>query len=219
MTMSVCLFAYAFLPSPSHYTQRVASPRTTVVKAQWYPQFEPNEPPAAARAGAIEVQLAAAVIREDYLTAATLRDELATLLLDDEAAVLQANTAFYEAFSSCNVDALAELWVRGDRATCIHPGFAPLRGHDDVLESFAQVFSSNPPMTISADGVRCVMMSGGRAAVVTCFERAEYGDAGPDATLTATNIFEKSAGTSGKWRLALHQAGPVMHGGNPLSGQ
>ena len=52
------------------------------------------------RAGEVQVELAAAVIREDYLTAAALRDELATLLFDDEVAIFQANSAFYEAFSS-----------------------------------------------------------------------------------------------------------------------
>jgi ketosteroid isomerase-like protein len=156
---------------------------------------------------AIEVKalLAAAIGREDYGTAATLRDELATLQLDDEVAVLQANEAFYEAFSARNLEAMEAMWVsEGDGAVCAHPGFPPLRGHRAIIDSWQQIFSDSN-MQLKAENVRCLLLSGGLSAVVTCVERIE--GAGDNA-LTATNIFEK--GTDGRWRMVLHQAGPLV---------
>src|SRR4051794_15979367 len=37
-------------------------------------------------------------------------------------AVLAANSAYYEAFEMCDMDAMSDVWEHSDRATCTHPG-------------------------------------------------------------------------------------------------
>ena len=148
--------------------------------------------------------LTAAVGSEAYDEAAKLRDQLNELQLDAEVGVLQANTAFYEAFSLRDLKKMASMWLSHGEITCMHPGFPPLHGHGDILDSWREIFEG-AEMKIAPESVRCTLLRGGRSAVVTCVERV----CGPgDNTLTATNVFEKCA--DGRWHMVLHQAGPIV---------
>ena len=152
----------------------------------------------------LKVALSSAIEGENYSDAAQLRDELNSLTLDDEVAVLQANSAFYEAFSSGDFEAMDTLWADGGGETCAHPGFPHIRGHEEIMDSWKQIFA-DAEMKIRPEGVSCTLLRGGLSAVVTCVERV----AGQGANgLSATNIFEKDA--SGSWRMVLHQAGPMV---------
>lgn len=117
---------------------------------------------------------------------------------DDETALLEANAAFYAAFATRDIDAMAGLWAKLAPVCCIHPGWPPLMGREAVLEGWRRILAnpSQPVLQMSAPRVTLW----GDVALVLCFERVE------DQYLIASNIFVRE----GKgWKLSHHQAGPV----------
>ena len=119
--------------------------------------------------------------------------------MNDRAALLFANDAFYSAFADRNIQALAALWAADDAITCLHPGWAPLRGFEDVLSSFQAIFDGPAPPAITPCAADVTLH--GPVGIVICYEQI-----GPDY-LIATNIFRKDE--NGNWRLIHHQAGPA----------
>lgn len=126
--------------------------------------------------------------------------------------VLAANRAFYAAFEARDIDALADLCVRDERATVTHPGWATLRGWGRVLASWDAIFRNTASITfVLTDEVAVVH---GDAAWVTLDEHilqshgagsvAEQETSG--ARVAATNVFVREDGT---WRLVLHHGSPV----------
>jgi hypothetical protein len=113
-------------------------------------------------------------------------------------AVLFANEAFYLAFCSRDLLAMADLWATGVPVSCIHPGWAPLLGRDDVLQSWEGILSGDASPTITCHGPRAHVY--GEAATVLCYERV------PQSYLIATNIFIREGGL---WKIVHHQAGPT----------
>eukprot|EP00325_Prymnesiales_sp_UTEX-LB-985_P025181 CAMPEP_0174732336 /NCGR_PEP_ID=MMETSP1094-20130205/59218_1 /TAXON_ID=156173 /ORGANISM="Chrysochromulina brevifilum, Strain UTEX LB 985" /LENGTH=77 /DNA_ID=CAMNT_0015934839 /DNA_START=45 /DNA_END=278 /DNA_ORIENTATION=- len=73
------------------------------------------------------------------------------------------------------------------------------------MESWAQIFKDKTGVQVKPAEVR-LMRLGPLGAIVTCIER--LGSSG-DSNLVATNVFEREPQT-GRWRMVLHQAGPVM---------
>ena len=152
----------------------------------------------------LQSALASAVGAEDYLKAAVLRDELQSLRVDEDVAVLAANSRFYEAFSTRDLKMMSDLWrADGDTVICSHPGFPPVHGHELVMSSWKQIFSGIDDQIRPSD-VHVRLLQGGASALVTCIE--QIGDSG-SSKLIATNIFEKS---DNGWRMVLHHAGPLM---------
>lgn len=113
-------------------------------------------------------------------------------------AVLFANEAFYLAFSSKDLTAMADVWATKVRVTCIHPGWLPLFGRDEVMESWEGIFAGDAPQ-ISCHGAQAHMY--GDSATVLCYERI------PESYLVATNVFIRGGGL---WKLVHHQAGPTQ---------
>ena len=163
------------------------------------------------RLDALQGKLDDAVRGEDYAAAARLRDEVAALQLDEEMGVLAANAEFYVAFSQRDQNMMERVWSADASVSCLHPGFPPLHGSEAVHDSWRQIFSGSE-MRVRPDDLRCMLLPGQRAAVVTCVERvvAENGSSGGNA-LAATNLFVKDGDE--RWRMALHQAGPLVTGG------
>jgi ketosteroid isomerase-like protein len=114
-----------------------------------------------------------------------------------ELEVLDANSAFYAAFTGRDLEAMDAVWARGAPVACIHPGWEALRGREEVMESWRAILSGNAP------AVRCTRASAhvlGGAAFVVCHERL------PGGRLVATNVFVRE---DGAWRMVHHQAGPL----------
>ncbi len=112
--------------------------------------------------------------------------------------VLEANAAFYRAFSERDAAAMGGLWARRAPVACVHPGWDALDGRDEVLRSFADILGSP-----NAPHIECTLASAhvlGEVAYVVCHELL------PDARLVATNVFVHE---DGAWRLVHHQATPV----------
>ena len=113
-------------------------------------------------------------------------------------AVLFANEAFYVSFSLQDLAGMAEIWASQARVSCIHPGWPPLFGREEVLESWGGIFSGDAPPEITCHGAQAHIY--GDAATVLCYERI------PESYLIATNVFVREGGL---WKIVHHQAGPT----------
>lgn len=113
-------------------------------------------------------------------------------------AVLEANRRFYEAFAARSVEALTTVLAREHPVSVIHPGWPPLFGREEVLESWRRIVEGPAPPDIRCGNARAVVI--GELAVVVCTEHLADGD------LVATNLFARE---SGGWRMIHHHAGPL----------
>jgi SnoaL-like domain len=114
-----------------------------------------------------------------------------------EAELLFANEAFYRAFQAADSQGMAELWSEVSSVVCLHPGWPPIFGREEVLASWGRIFD-NAPVSIECRSARAVALAD--AGFVVCFEVL------PQGALIATNYFVRE---DGKLRLVHHQAGPA----------
>ena len=117
----------------------------------------------------------------------------------DERAVLDANDAFYAAFAGHNADALEALWAKRAPSACVHPGWSPLRGREEVVASWRAILSGTGAPPISCSRATAHLL--GESAYVICIEHV------PGGLLVATNLFVRE---DGEWRMVHHHAGPLM---------
>jgi ketosteroid isomerase-like protein len=132
----------------------------------------------------------------------------------DELAVAAANQAFYDAFETRDLDVMAEVWDRSERASITHPGWPTLHGWAKVAASWDAIFRGTPYIQFFLTGVRVHVE--GDAAWVTLDEsilQAYRGD--PDSgtvepsagsTVAATNVFVRR---DGRWLMVNHHGSPV----------
>jgi ketosteroid isomerase-like protein len=137
----------------------------------------------------------------------------------DIKAVEAANSGFYTAVESADVDLLGAVWVEGVAAVdawCVHPGWPSLRGRTDILRSFAVILANTPYIQFFLTDVEVRLA--GDLAIVTCAENILTAVDGDDdegrsgltgGRVVATNVFRR---TSTGWRLWLHHASPVLSG-------
>jgi hypothetical protein len=117
----------------------------------------------------------------------------------DEIAILDSNSAFYAAFAGRRYAALERLWARVAPVSCIHPGWAALRGREAVMDSWRAILAGDAP------AIRCTAAAAqvlGTAAVVVCQELVPG-----QPPMAATNVFVLEGGA---WRICHHQAGPIF---------
>lgn len=169
----------------------------------------------------LESALDAAVLREDFTSAAQIREELLRLQSGAYVEVLTANMKFYNAFQSGSLVDMAACWMQDARATCKHPLGPLVVGYLDILNSFGQLFSLGIPQ-ISPVNVRIAMR--GTVALATCEEQPlethqfdedkkaqikewnpNFDDTPAQVVMLATNIFEKK---NGQWYLVHHVSSP-----------
>lgn len=122
----------------------------------------------------------------------------------EERAVLDANEAFYAAFTARDAAAMEDLWTRRGPVACVHPGWAPIHERALIMRSWRAIFRGPKPPAVSVEAPRAAVL--GDVAYVVCIERLtdDYGDEA--GALVATNLFVREAGA---WRIAHHQAGPL----------
>jgi ketosteroid isomerase-like protein len=133
--------------------------------------------------------------------------------------VRAANAAFYAAFESLDLDEMAEVWERSDRASVTHPGWPTLRGWAKVAGSWEAIFVNTPYIQfVLTDEV--VSIAGG-VAWVTVDENIlqaqsplDGGELSPSdegseisgSLVAATNVF---AHDGDRWRMVVHHGSPV----------
>jgi ketosteroid isomerase-like protein len=131
-----------------------------------------------------------------------------------EDVVLQANTAFYNAFEAGDLDLMAAVWLPEPDPVCIHPGNAAISGYAEMMRAWAMIFANTPYIQFFLTDVEVSVWE--NAASVTCTENVLTADdrTGPDsfggAKAVATNVFVR---TPGGWRLWIHHASPVLSAG------
>lgn len=118
----------------------------------------------------------------------------------DPAVVEFANEAFYLAFNSGNLAAMADLWAADSPVSCIHPGWRPLLDRDEILQSWARIFQNRgEDRQIHCHTLR--VMNHGQCYSVICYEQMA------GAVLVAMNSFVLE---SGELKLVHHQGGQCM---------
>lgn len=167
------------------------------------------------RVSDLESGMVKAIEVDDYKLAAEKRDELNRMHLDDCGLVLQANSAFYRAFSDKDLLAMKESWLQNENVELIQPDDgSPIRGYTKVQKYFQDLFNLDDNLavrlnTIQPTNIRLNVK--GTTAWVTCDEElyAPKFVRGLGSTrklvgkLTATNLFRK---VGGSWLLAHHHA-------------
>jgi ketosteroid isomerase-like protein len=121
----------------------------------------------------------------------------------DAAAVLAANTRFYEAFEAQDMDAMSDLWERSERCWCTHPGWATLRAWARVGSSWAAIFGGPQQLQFIVTDEHVDVV--GDIAWVTCVENV-LGNTG-NGSIASVNLFARQP--DGTWRVVGHQGTPV----------
>lgn len=123
-------------------------------------------------------------------------------------AVLQANAMFYRAFELRDIDGMAEVWAREPHVRCIHPGWEPLCGWDEIVGSWGQIFRGIDLLRFELTDL--TVRVGGTLAWIELCEKLEATHEGKAArsTVLATNIFERQP--DGRWQMIHHHASPVI---------
>ncbi|HEY6318070.1 MAG TPA: nuclear transport factor 2 family protein [Acidimicrobiia bacterium] len=126
--------------------------------------------------------------------------------------VRAANASFYAAFEARDLDAMAEVWERSDRARVTHPGWPTLHGWARVAGSWQAIFSATPfiQFVLTDEDV----LVDGDLAMVTLDENIlqSASPAGDDtgelagARVATTNVFVRAAET---WHMVNHHGSPV----------
>jgi len=114
-------------------------------------------------------------------------------------AVLFSNEAFYRAFADRDFTAMDGLWSRRHPVACIHPGWSPIAGRDQVMASWRGILSNPQSPAVICRRPQAYMQ--GDSAFVICFEEVD------GSFLIATNYFTRE---TGGWKMTHHQAGPVQ---------
>ena len=124
----------------------------------------------------------------------------------DEELVTKANTAFYRAFESLDINNMERVWAKDAQIECGHPGWRILRGWDAVMESWKRIFENTPAIQFMLTDVSVQVH--GRVAWVTLYENLNSKLEGQDvsATILTTNIFQKDAEG---WRMIHHHGSSV----------
>lgn len=145
-------------------------------------------------------------------------DEMEPELAAEIAAIKEANEEFYNAAEAGDLDRLGAIWVSGayeDTVQCVHPGWAPVFGREDVLRSWAVVCANTPFLQFFLTDVRVEVID--RVAVVSLTENIitdmSAGSSEDDpgfiagGRATTINIFRKA---DDAWLLWMHHAAAVM---------
>lgn len=117
----------------------------------------------------------------------------------------QAESAFYLAFQSADLEAMMAVWSHDETIVCIHPHGPRLTGTTQVRDSWRRILANSPPMSLRIDNLNSV--DSGEIAIRFVNEHILVGSsAKPGFTILATNVFRR---TTGGWRMILHHASPT----------
>ena len=124
---------------------------------------------------------------------------------EDIEAVKAANQRFYDAFGALDIEAMEAAWEPSDRAMCVHPGWQPLVGWDDIRASWQGIFDNAMLMHFNVQYVNVV--AEGDCGWVTCVENITSVLQGRASNfgILATNIFVH---TPQGWRMTAHHGSP-----------
>ena len=122
---------------------------------------------------------------------------------DDNPTPADAEAAFYAAFEALDGPAMERVWASSPDVFCIHPGGPLLSGHEAVVASWLEIFSSADPPKMEFRLVHS--QEHGDMAVHLVEERIAPGRSrsAEAAVVFSTNVYRRNAGG---WRLLSHHA-------------
>ena len=125
----------------------------------------------------------------------------------DLAGVEAANLRFYRAFETLDLARMDEVWLHGEHAQCVHPGWPLIVGWKAIRESWEAIFANTTEMRFTIGDARAA--GGPELAWVTCTENilADVQGRVSVTSLLATNLFER---TPEGWRMVHHHASHVF---------
>ena len=126
-------------------------------------------------------------------------------------AVLVVNGNFYRALSLADLGAMQRVWLASPDAVCVHPGWPPLRGCPDILESWRGIFAHQGPLHIWPTETEVRLY--GQTAEINCLENIDVAQVEQAEVICtrATNIFRRVA-VSGDWKMLEHHTVPLPPG-------
>src|SRR5215467_15840185 len=95
------------------------------------------------------------------------------IAMTDHDDVLAANLEFYRAFAARDLAAMDALWARRAPVACLHPGWTALRDRDEIIESWAGIFSNPDAPRLACFDEHAFIY--GDTALVLCEEELEAG--------------------------------------------
>ncbi|HET7200400.1 MAG TPA: nuclear transport factor 2 family protein [Burkholderiales bacterium] len=116
-----------------------------------------------------------------------------------------AETAFYEALESADLDAMMEVWAHDEEIVCVHPGGPRLAGYEQVRGSWAQIFGSGQRLKVHVSNQ--VVLSGMMLVIHSVHENIlVQGEPRPRQPVAVTNVYLR---TGNGWRMILHHGSPA----------
>jgi ketosteroid isomerase-like protein len=116
-----------------------------------------------------------------------------------------AESAFYEALTKADLDAMMAVWADDDDIFCVHPNGARLSGVERVRESWRQIFASGQTLRFQLREQQQVQ--GMMLSVHSVYETISVaGEPRPRAPVIATNVYLR---TERGWRMVAHHASPA----------
>lgn len=119
--------------------------------------------------------------------------------MTDQDLILALNQSFYRAFAMRDLPAMEALWAERLPLSCIHPGWPPLFGREEVMSSWREILRQPNEPAIRARNEHLTMR--GEVSLVVCEEVLNGRPA-----LAASNLFARE---DGRWRLVHRQSGPM----------
>ncbi|MCB1326155.1 MAG: nuclear transport factor 2 family protein [Spirochaetales bacterium] len=119
------------------------------------------------------------------------------------AAVRQANQRFYRTFESLSLPRMRALWLETPTVKCVHPGWEPMIGFDEVMRSWERIFANTS--YIEFEVAEEIIFVEGDLAVVSNPERLRSAGGGQSASgaVHATNVYLRY---EGDWLMIVHHA-------------
>ena len=115
--------------------------------------------------------------------------------------VREANRNFYRAFESLKIELMEKVWLNAAGIKCIHPGWPPLFGWDDIMESWNRIFQHTNYMEFDL-GDETIFVDQD-LAVVSNAENLVSANMGKTASgqVQATNVYRRH---DGEWLMIVH---------------
>jgi len=113
-----------------------------------------------------------------------------------------AERAFYRAFATVDLAAMAAVWLHAEQARCVHPGGDLLQGYAAVMRSWGSIFGHADRPRVQYQVVDRLGADGLSIHIV----EEHIGPAGADTDLTrvlATNTYLR---TEHGWQMVMHHA-------------
>ncbi len=130
-----------------------------------------------------------------------------SMTASDVIAVQDANTAFYEAFETLDIQKMDALWVQEDYIKCIHPGWEACQGWPDVRDSWVLIFNHTHEIKFTISLIDVIVKNDLAWAVCNESISTKDNEKWLEGHVLSTNIFERREGA---WLLVHHHGSPVI---------